>query len=74
METIKICIAGVGNVGSFVVDSLIQNEKYIYDNSCVKFEINGISAKNRNKKRIFNSNDFKWYENPFDLTPEILLN
>ena len=51
MKTVKICIAGLGNVGSHVVDSLSQNEKYIVDKTFIKFEINGISAKNRNKKR-----------------------
>ena len=67
MKTMKICIAGLGNVGSYVVDSLSQNEKYIVDKTFIKFEIKGISAKNRNKKRIFNCDHFKWYENPFDL-------
>ena len=51
MKTMKICIAGLGNVGSYVVDSLSQNEKYIVDKTFIKFEIKGISAKNRNKKR-----------------------
>ena len=67
MQAMKICIAGLGNVGSHVVDSLSQNEKHIFDKTLIKFEINGISAKNKNKKRIFNCDNFKWYENPFDL-------
>ena len=66
MKTIKICIAGLGNVGSQVVDSLVKYEQFIFNKSFYKFKITGISAKNKNKKRIFNSNNFIWYEKPFD--------
>ena len=58
MNTIKICIAGLGNVGSQVIDSLLNNEQFISNKSFYKFKITGISAKNKNKKRIFNSNNY----------------
>jgi len=67
MQTIKICIAGLGNVGSQVVDSLVNNEQFISNKSFYKFKITGISAKNKNKKRIFNLNNLIWYEKPLDL-------
>ena len=67
MKTIKICIAGLGNVGASVVDSLSNNEDFIVNKTFIKFEIVGITAKNINKKRNFNFNNFKWYESPFNL-------
>ena len=67
MNTIKICIAGLGNVGSQVIDSLLNNEQFISNKSFYKFKITGISAKNKNKKRIFNLNNLVWYEKPLDL-------
>ena len=35
MKTIKICIAGLGNVGSQVVDSLVNNEQFIFNKPCI---------------------------------------
>ena len=67
MKTIKICIAGLGNVGSQVIDSLLNNKQFISNKSFYKFIITGISAKNKNKKRIFNLNNLIWYEKPLDL-------
>ena len=67
MKTLNICIAGLGNVGSAVVNALSRDQKYIIDKSLIHFKIVGISANHRNKKRVFNTDDFRWYDNPFDL-------
>tara|TARA_Y100000590_G_C15725359_1_gene1015031 strand:- start:1337 stop:2641 length:1305 start_codon:yes stop_codon:yes gene_type:complete len=76
MKKIKICIAGLGNIGSTLIESLINNKKFFNDKTSYDFEIIGISAKNINKKRTFNKEKYKWYENPLDLVkikPDILV-
>ena len=63
----NICIAGLGTVGSNVVNSLNQNHQLITNKTNIDFNILGISAKNKSKKRIFNINKYKWYDNLLDL-------
>ena len=67
MKTINISIAGIGNVGSYVIKNLSENNEFIFKKTKIKFDIIGISGKNYSKKRIFNLNNYKWYENPLDL-------
>ncbi len=67
MKTLKVTIAGIGNIGLQVVEYLSQNGKFISEKTYINFEIVGISAKNKNKKRTFNINDFKWFDDPFEL-------
>ena len=66
MKEIKICIAGLGNVGSSVVQSLIDSKNFINLKSNFNIKIIGISAKNKNKKRIFDISKYKWFDNPLD--------
>ncbi len=67
MKKINICIAGLGNVGSALVN-LIENNIDLVDYKLdLKINILGLSAKNRNKKRIFNTDLYKWFQNPLDL-------
>ena len=68
MKTIKLSIAGIGNVGSHVIKNLYQKKDYIINKTNINYEIVGISAKNIKKKRIINIHQFKWFENPLDLT------
>ena len=67
MINIRVSIAGIGNVGTHVIENLSKNEKFISEKSFIKFEIVGISAKNKNKKRTINIDKYKWYDNPLDL-------
>lgn len=67
MKKFNVSIAGIGNVGIHVIKSLFQKDEFIFEKTRFKFEIVGISAKNINKKRSFNINKFKWYDNPLDL-------
>ena len=66
MKEIKICIAGLGNVGSSVVQLLLDSKNFINLKSNFNIEILGISAKNKNKKRIFDISKYKWFDNPLD--------
>ena len=67
MKKINICIAGLGNVGSHLVKTIEENKEIVDSKSNIEFKILGISAKDKNKKRIFNTDDYNWYENPKEL-------
>ena len=66
MKEINICIAGLGNVGSSLISVLFQNKNLLNLKTSINFNILGISAKNREKKRNCNIELYKWYENPLD--------
>ena len=67
MKEINISIAGLGNVGSHLVNTIEKNKDIVDFKSNIKFNIVGISAKNKNKKRIFNTLNYSWYDNPKNL-------
>ena len=67
MKNINICIAGLGTVGSNVILSLNENNDYIKSKANLSFNILGVSAKNKFKKRICDIKNFTWCENPLDL-------
>ena len=66
MKVIKICIAGLGNVGSSVVQSLIDSKNFINLKSNFDIEIIVISDKHKNKKIIIDIGKYKWFDNPLD--------
>ncbi len=67
MKTINICIAGLGTVGSNVISTIENTNELILNKTNNYFKILGISAKNKNKKRIFDINKYTWFDNPLDL-------
>ena len=67
MKELNICIAGLGNVGSHLISTIEKNKQYVNSKTSISFNILGISAKNKNKKRIFNISNYNWYNNPLDL-------
>ena len=67
MKKLNIVIAGLGNVGSAVVNSINNNNSIFGYKSSININIIGISARNRNKKRQADISKFKWYDNPIDL-------
>ena len=79
MKTLKICIAGLGNVGSSVVNLIEKNSSYVETKSHLNLEIIGLSAKNINKERSFDIARYQWAETPIDLLnindakPDILI-
>ena len=67
MKEISISVAGLGTVGSQVIKS-IENKSYeIIHKTNLKFNIIGISAKNKDKKRIVDTSKYQWFDNPLDL-------
>ena len=67
MNKLNICIAGLGNVGSHLVSTIEETKSFIESKNSTIFNIIGITAKNKTKKRIFNIENYKWFDNPFDL-------
>jgi homoserine dehydrogenase len=79
MKNLNISIAGLGNVGSAVVNMIQDNSSYWKKKSNLSLNIIGLSAKNINKERSFNTKKYKWVEAPIDLLnindvkPDILI-
>ena len=67
MKNLNISIAGLGNVGSAVVNVIEDNSSYLEKKSNLNLNIIGLSAKNINKERSFDTKKYKWVETPIDL-------
>jgi len=67
MKSVNICIAGLGTVGSNVVLSLNENKDYISSKANLSFNILGVSAKNKSKKRLCDVTNFAWFDDPMEL-------
>ncbi len=67
MKKINICIAGLGNVGTALLISLEKNKEYFKKKALVDFNIIGISARTKNKKRKINIEKYKWFDNPLEM-------
>ena len=67
MKNINICIAGLGNVGSALVQLIEKNAQLINDKADLNINIIGLSAKNKIKKRNFDINKYFWIEDPMNL-------
>ena len=58
MSKLNICIAGLGNVGSSLVETIEENKNYFFDKTDIELNIVGISARTKNKKRNFNISNY----------------
>lgn len=67
MNNINICIAGLGNVGSALICLIEKNFDHTNIENKININILGISAKNKNKKRNFNTGNYKWVDDPNNL-------
>ena len=67
MKTINICIAGLGNVGSALIESIEKNNIYFEKKLSIQIKILGISAKSKKKKRNFNIDNYKWFDDPREM-------
>ncbi len=79
MKNLNISIAGLGNVGSAVVNVIEDNSSYWEKKTNLSLNIIGLSAKNINQERSFDIKKYKWVETPIDLLnindlkPDILI-
>ena len=67
MNKINICIAGLGNVGSALVQLIEKNSELVKNKSNLMINIIGLSAKNKIKKRNFNIDKYLWIDDPMKL-------
>ena len=68
MNKLNICIAGIGNVGSELIKSIEENKSYYEKKSSFQFNIIGISAKNKNKNRNVNIKNYRWFDDPIEMS------
>ena len=73
-DIVKIGIAGLGTIGSGVIENLLRNKKELEEKYQFKFEISGISASRKDKKRTFDTSQFIWFDNPIDLAKDSNIN
>ena len=66
-KKIRIGIAGLGTVGSGVVNLLDKNKEEIFRRTGFEIEIAAISATDKTKQRDCDITGFKFYSNPLDL-------
>ena len=67
MSKLNIAIAGLGNVGSALVETIEENKNHFFDKTDVELNIVGISAKTKNKKRKININKYNWFDDPREM-------
>ena len=67
MNELNICIAGLGNVGSALIESIEKNNIFFQNKLSLKINIIGISAKTKNKERQIDIHKYKWFDNPSNM-------
>ena len=70
MSKLNIGIAGLGNVGSALVETIEENKNYFFDKTDIELNIVGISARTKNKKRNFNISHYTWYDDPIEMSKD----
>ena len=66
-RTINVAIVGLGQIGIYLYNELIHKRKEIENKSGKKIKIVAISARNKNKKRLFKINKKIFYSNPIEI-------
>ena len=64
---IKIGIAGLGTVGSGVINLINKNKNEIYDRTGCELIIQSVSATNKNKNRLCDIKNINFYSDPIDM-------
>ncbi len=67
MRNLNICIAGLGNVGTALIECIENNFNYYQEKLSLEIKIIGISAKSKNKKRSIDINNYKWFDDPREM-------
>ena len=66
-KTVNVAIVGLGQIGIYLYNELVQKKKEIENKSGKKIKIVAVSAKNKNKKRLFKIDKRKFYSNPIQI-------
>jgi homoserine dehydrogenase len=75
MKSVRIAIAGLGNVGAGVGQLLEKNHSLIADHTNCDIQISAVSARSKTKDRGFDLSNVTWHEDPLHLLndkPDIL--
>ena len=67
MKNINIALVGLGQIGVYLYNELLEKKKDIELKTGKKINIVAISAKNINKKRKYKINKKIFYKNPFEI-------
>ena len=70
IKELNIGIIGLGIVGSGVIKSIEKNSNYFEKNYNIRLNVKSISANSKKKERSFNTDSYKWSENPIDLAKD----
>ncbi|MET0155523.1 MAG: homoserine dehydrogenase [Rickettsiales bacterium] len=66
-KTLRLGLAGLGTVGAGVV-ALVERHADLYERRCgARIVIHAVSARQKDKRRPFNSDGMVWVDNPADL-------
>ena len=68
IKKVGIGIVGLGTVGSGLIEIIQKNNNSYKSKYNLDFSINGISAKNRKRKRNINIKNYKWFNDPIKMT------
>jgi len=66
----NIAIVGLGQVGNYLYNEIINKSKEIENKTGKKIKIVAVSAKNKNKKRKFKIDNKIFYSNPLKIFDE----
>ena len=70
MTSLRVGVAGIGNVGSGLLNLLLQNKSMIYERCGKEIEITAVSARNRELSRDVDISKVKWFDNPIDIAQD----
>lgn len=68
MKPIKVSIAGLGVVGSGVIGLLQEDRRFTRQG--LKFEIVGVSARNRQRQRAVEIDPYRWFDDPVEMASD----
>ena len=70
MTSLRVGVAGIGNVGSGLLNLLLQNKSMISERCGKEIEITAVSARNRELSRDVDISKVKWFDNPIDIAQD----
>jgi homoserine dehydrogenase len=69
-KSLKLGLAGLGTVGSGVLDGLVRHRGLLAVRAGTPVEISGVSARNRSKNRGHDISAWRWFDDPVALAAD----
>ena len=73
-KKINIAVIGLGNIGSYFCNEVLKKKKDILLKTGKNINLLFVSAKNKNKKRLFKFKNKQWINKPLDITNNPIVN